>query len=309
MKGIRTYACARPAPPTAGSTCAPHTRTRWPHIHETNQNVLEEVVNQQVKPSASTDDKWDQRWDGMGYMGATTRARAGFLRISYLDSGRQHALTRGVKATADSGIGAQLDAPTRGLHPPFGAACPRGHSAARTCPHDLRRFASQYPPVAHEIAVQTKTEGDYSAANTPIAVPRTRRLKIWERRGFRQLTVQVQREDEPAETSMRWTRVQLEGLSRDKLRSRALDLREALGWTRETHPRASQVPSTAPQLIEWILQVCQAFLIFARSICPHTLLAAGSIDQYVLVALLAAGSIAPRACRSSAQLGSRACMS
>ena len=47
-----------------------------------------------------------------------------------------------------------------------------------------------------------------------------------------------------------WTRVELEGCSRDKLRSRALDLRDALGWS----DRDAPLPSTIPALITWILQ-------------------------------------------------------
>ena len=43
-----------------------------------------------------------------------------------------------------------------------------------------------------------------------------------------------------------WSRAQLEGCSAEKLRTRALDLREALGLSRP-------IPHTATSLIEWIL--------------------------------------------------------
>lgn len=49
---------------------------------------------------------------------------------------------------------------------------------------------------------------------------------------------------------LQYTRVQLEGCSRDKLRSRALDLRDALGWTQHEAP----LPSTQAQLVDWILK-------------------------------------------------------
>jgi hypothetical protein len=49
----------------------------------------------------------------------------------------------------------------------------------------------------------------------------------------------------------KYTRNQLEGATRDKLRTRALDLRTALGWTEKEAP----LPATATQLIEWILSV------------------------------------------------------
>lgn len=40
---------------------------------------------------------------------------------------------------------------------------------------------------------------------------------------------------------LQWTRVQLEGCTRDKLRTRAMDLRDALGLT----PHQAPLPSTA----------------------------------------------------------------
>ena len=46
-----------------------------------------------------------------------------------------------------------------------------------------------------------------------------------------------------------WSRVELEGCGSNKLRSRALDLRDALGLTENTAP----LPATAAGLVEWIL--------------------------------------------------------
>jgi hypothetical protein len=49
-------------------------------------------------------------------------------------------------------------------------------------------------------------------------------------------------------------RSQLEGCSREKLRSRALDLRQALGL----NEKAAPLPATPSQLIEFILEVRSA---------------------------------------------------
>lgn len=48
---------------------------------------------------------------------------------------------------------------------------------------------------------------------------------------------------------MEWTRVMLEGCSREKLRSRAMNLRDALGCSDKEFP----LPSSTTSLIEWIL--------------------------------------------------------
>ena len=58
-----------------------------------------------------------------------------------------------------------------------------------------------------------------------------------------------------------WTRVELEGCGRDKLRSRALDLRAAIGQTESAAP----LPSTADTLIEWILAQQGATAVYAHT--------------------------------------------